>query len=346
MTEVPGNPDPADPLGLRHLAKLGDAVGSICNNMIEQISRAIGITYNDLMIVVRARRQARAMSILAPVEAAADAHRRIVLARTDREIAVEAALQDDALEERARRRTAAAMSRQQENIEEVVVAAIEHVIELGQKRTESPAPPAGKPADDWMAEFVDMCKNASDTNMRQLWGRVLAGETQRPGSFSIRALFTLKVLRASEAEQFRVAANFVLQGDFIYRGSDNEALLRSGVTYSSLLTLASAGLLAPDPNAGWRIGEPSDRNVVITYEPYLLLFERGETSEPLDISTWPLTAVGKELARLITVEHNWNYVKRLVAEVEPDGWRLASVLTPHGFPPPPDLPKGELGSAG
>src|SRR5258706_14917679 len=78
-------------------------------------------------------------------------------------------------------------------------------------------------------------------------------------------------------------------------------------------------------------------------------YRRGksvQTTGTTSISTWPLTAVGKELARLITVEHNWNYVKRLVAEVEPDGWRLASVLTPHGFPPPPDLPKGELGSAG
>jgi hypothetical protein len=131
MTEVPGNPDPADPFGLRHLAKLGDAIGSICNNVIERVSSAIGITYNDLMIVVRARRQARAIGILAPVEAAAEAHRRIILARTDREIAVEAALQDDALEARARRRVAAAVTRQQENIEEVVVAAIEHVIDLG-----------------------------------------------------------------------------------------------------------------------------------------------------------------------------------------------------------------------
>jgi len=93
----------------------------------------------------------------------------------------------------------------------------------------------------------------------------------------------------------------------------------------------------PDPNTGWRIGEGSDRNVVIIYEPYLLHFER-ETSAPFEISTWPLTAVGRELAPLITVEHNWNYVKRLAAEVEPAGWRLAFVLTPCGFPPPPDLP--------
>jgi hypothetical protein len=197
-----------------------------------------------------------------------------------------------------------------------------------------------------MAEFVDMCKNANDSNMRQLWGRVLAGETRRPGSFSIRALFTLKTLSASEAEQFGAAVNFLLQGEFIYRPNDNEAASQFGITHSSFLTLASAGLIAPDPNtgwsigeqSGWSIGEQSDRNVVIVYEPYLLFFKREETAAPFEISTWPLTAVGRELARLITVEHNWNYVKRLAAEVEPAGWRLDCVLTPDGFPAPADLP--------
>ena len=129
----------------------------------------------------------------------------------------------------------------------------------------------------------------------------------------------------------------MLDGNFIYRGGDNEALSQSGVTYSSFLTLASAGLFAPDPNAGWRMGEPSDRNVFIAYEPYVLLFERGGSSGPIEFTTWPLTAVGMELAGLITVEHNWNYVKGLAAELEPR-WRLACLLTPSGFPPPPDLP--------
>jgi hypothetical protein len=97
------------------------------------------------MIVVRARRQAKAMGMLAPVEAAVDAHRRTLLARTDLQIAVDAALQEEALDARARRRIADSMARQQENIEEITVAAIEHVIELGSAGRVSP--PVGKPTD-------------------------------------------------------------------------------------------------------------------------------------------------------------------------------------------------------
>jgi len=119
-----------------------------------------------------------------------------------------------------------------------------------------------------------------------------------------------------------------------------------GVTYSSFLTLASCGLVAPDFNANWRIGEPSDENVLITYKPYLLLFKRFGTPHPMTLSAWPLTAVGKELARLIEVQHNWDYVKRFVADQEALGWRLNTVLTPVGFPPPSDLPTQTRKTAG
>jgi hypothetical protein len=320
MAEVPEVPSTADPFGLRHLAKLGDAAASVCNNIVDKVSGAMGIAYDDLMIVVRARRQAKAIVVLAPVEAAVDAHRRTLLARTNLQVAAEAALQEEALEARARRRIAGSMARQQENIEEITVAAIEHVIELDSAGRVSP--PLGKPTDDWMAEFVDMCKNASDSNMRELWGRILAGEIQNPGAFSIRSLFTLKTLLPSEAEQFRIAANLVLQGEFVYRGIDNEVVSPFGVTYSSFLTLASCGLVAPDANAGWQIfEEPGDENVLITYEPYLLLFKRfGTPDDPMTLSTWPLTAVGKELARLIDIRHNWDYVKVLAADQEASGW--------------------------
>jgi hypothetical protein len=112
-----------------------------------------------------------------------------------------------------------------------------------------------------------------------------------------------------------------------------------GLPYSLFLNLASAGLFASDPNAGWQMGEAGESSVLLTYEPYLLLFERGQTSgpRPLTFTARPVTVVGKELARLISIEHNWDYVKLLAVEVGPN-WRLASVLTPHGFPSPPDLP--------
>lgn len=173
------------------------------------------------------------------------------------------------------------MARRQENIEEITVAAIEHVIELGSAGGVSQ--PVGKPTDDWMAEFVDMRKNASDNNMRELWGRVLAGEAQNPGSFSIRSLFTLKTLLASEAEQFGILGNLVFQGQFVYRGPDSQAAPPFGVTYSSFLTLAACGLVAPDTNAGWKIDEPNNENILITYEPYLLLFKRFGPPHPMEL---------------------------------------------------------------
>jgi len=117
-----------------------------------------------------------------------------------------------------------------------------------------------------------------------------------------------------------------------------ESYEQIGVTYSSFLTLASCGLVAPDTNSGWKIDEPGDENLLITYEPYLLQFKRFGPPHPMELSAWPLTAVGKELARLIEIRHNWDYVKRLAADQKDFGWGLDLVLTPRGFPPPSDLP--------
>jgi Protein of unknown function (DUF2806) len=335
MSQVPDDPSAGDPFGLRHLAKLSDATASVCHNIIDRVSSAIGTPYDDLMIVVRARRQAEAKTLLAKADADAEAYRRATFARADREIAAATALHHDQIEARAKQLLITSATRHQGNIEAITVAAIEHVIEQT-TGGETLATATVEPTSDWMAEFIDLCKNASDARMQDLWARVLAGETQRPGSFSIRALFTLKTLLPSEAKQFRKACNFVLNGDWIHRSGEDEAA-PAGLPFGDFLDLASAGLIAPDASTAWATRVQGE-GIVITYEPYLLLFEKGSspTPEQMTIPAWLLTAVGKELVQLITVEHDWNYVRSFVAAEETDGWNLKCILTPQGFPPPPD----------
>jgi hypothetical protein len=338
MTNVPEDQNAGDPFGLSHLARLSDATASVCNNIINRVSSAIGIPYDDLMIVVRARRQAEAKTLLAKADADAEANRRTTLARADREIADATAVHYDQIEARANRRLITSATLHQENIEAITVAAIEHVIEQSREWGNA-APPTAEPTSNWVAEFIDLCKNASDARMQDLWGRVLAGETQRPGSFSIRALFALKTLLPSEALQFQEACNLVLNGAWIYRGDDETPTL----PFDYYLALASAGLIAPDASTGWGTGENGEP-VVITYEPYLLQFEKkgmasGEMVEKMMVPVWMLTSIGKELMKLITVKHDWNYVKKFIAAEEIEVWHLKCILTPKGFPPPPhDLP--------
>jgi Protein of unknown function (DUF2806) len=336
VPEPPIAPE-ADPLELRHLAKVSDAAASVCNNIINRVAAAIGIPYDDLAVVVRARRQAKAKGLLARADAEAEARPITPSARIQRDVDSAAALHREQREQRAQRRFLADAVRHQDNIEAITVEAIERVIE--QSGEDKTVQPTQELSPDWMAEFFDMCKNVADAKMRALWGRVLAGQAQQPGSFSIRSLLSLKTLLADEAEQFRLAVNLCFNRHVIFRGNDSTAALPFGVSYGNFLVLSAAGLLAPAADAGLTLGNAGEV-VVIYYEPYVLVFKRSAYPfVPMHIPIWSLSAVGRELATLINVEHNWDYVRRLMAHQQPAGWELDVILAPDGFPaPPPDLP--------
>jgi hypothetical protein len=131
--------------------------------MINGRRTSIGIPYDDLLIVARARRQAAAKLLTTKADVDAEAYRRSTLARVDHEITAETALDDDRIEMRARRRRVATAVRDQENIEAITVSAIEHVIDQSGEGM-NVAIPTAEPTPDRMTEFIDLY-SASE------WGR-------------------------------------------------------------------------------------------------------------------------------------------------------------------------------
>lgn len=53
---------------------------------------------------------------------------------------------------------------------------------------------------DWSARFFDYVKNCSDEEVKNLWARILAGEIQQPGQFSLRTLDILRNISKRDAE--------------------------------------------------------------------------------------------------------------------------------------------------
>ena len=51
--------------------------------------------------------------------------------------------------------------------------------------------------------------------MREIWGRVLAGEVKRPKSYSLRTMEILRNLAKEEAALFVKASRFYIEKDFI-----------------------------------------------------------------------------------------------------------------------------------
>ena len=104
---------------------------------------------------------------------------------------------------------------------------------------------------DWLTHFFERCRIVSDDQMQSLWGRVLAGEANAPGSFCKRTLETVATLEKSEAELFTRLCRFC------WTFADGEPVpliydiagpiyLSQGISFDSLNHLCSIGLLTFD----------------------------------------------------------------------------------------------------
>lgn len=52
---------------------------------------------------------------------------------------------------------------------------------------------------EWLANYIDACKNTSDSTLQELWAKLLAGELDAPGSCSKRTLQMAQGLSRTEA---------------------------------------------------------------------------------------------------------------------------------------------------
>ena len=115
---------------------------------------------------------------------------------------------------------------------------------------------------DWTARFFNDIQDVSSEEMQQLWGRILAGEVERPGSASFRTMSILKNLDKGTARLFRrlcsarMTPQIGLWGGGVERGGDEfvlsfdgratgNSLKEYGLSYVSLNQLNEHGLIVP-----------------------------------------------------------------------------------------------------
>jgi hypothetical protein len=118
-------------------------------------------------------------------QANADAKARIITAKSETEVV--------GLSYRAKCRIEYQEAVRQYNIEQITIHAANAL----------PEKVSNKAVDkDWIFQFFESAQNVCDEDMQILWGKILAGETNQPGSYSKRTIQFLKSLEKIEAEMF------------------------------------------------------------------------------------------------------------------------------------------------
>ena len=158
-----------------------------------------------------------------------------------------------------------------------------------------------EPDPDWTARFFNCAQDVSLEDMQKIWAKILAGEVERPGKTSLRAMDTLRNMTRKDAELFEKIASFVIGSEFIfYDDIYTYTQHYEFIDFDNILHLTDCGLI----NAQSLKREISRENdFVFKYLDNALMITRNDNviKIMLYIPCFKLTATGKEL--LSVVQH-------------------------------------------
>lgn len=195
--------------------------------------------------------------------------------------------------------------------------------------------PAETIKDDWLDYFEREAELASGADLRLAFGRILAGECRRPGSFSKPTLRTLSQLSQETANNFQLFCNLATHTR-PFHGSVSDVrvwdlgkdvgrneLEEFGINYAMLLDLIEAGLVSTSLTSTIRYGslaQDQDKKLIGTFEYAGVLW--GLVPWPDDVLRRAdvaikefggpcLTKVGRELSKVVTIDENVEYTLAL-----------------------------------
>ena len=204
--------------------------------------------------------------------------------------------------------------------------------------------PGQQPDSRWVSVFTESAQHASTDELRDTWARILAGETERPGSISVRTLNVLDGLDQTTARLFRrlcSMATYILlpDGEYLdYRvpslggSAASNSLKDYGIAFDDLNRMNEHDLVISDYNswqdyglciAGYIPQMPLNQTALgFTYQGKNWgLAPDGERqhNEEFRVSGVALTRTGRELARVVELEPVPKYGAALVAYFSKNG---------------------------
>ena len=168
---------------------------------------------------------------------------------------------------------------------------------------------------DWTVRFFNIIEEISSEEMQAIWGKVLAGEVKRPGSYSLRTLDILRNLTQQEASFFREVANLVIVAKAKASGQNSAFIYKSSyvgknVDYHKFLRLFDCGLIQPVVGKfKWDLGEKKVIIKVGIGNKTLRISGIANPTGIVSFQKYTLTSAGLELMHLIDANSPLEYIK-------------------------------------
>ena len=187
--------------------------------------------------------------------------------------------------------------------------------------------------DDWFNIFEKEGSQKSSEDMQRRFGRVLAGEIEKPGSYSIRAIKMLGELDRHTAALFKKLCSAcvtlgVSDGGYLIdarvpslgRDSGFNALSEYGLSFDRLNTLNEYGLIVPDYNSWFPynscIAKKNDFRLQVFQHQgrcwVLLPISEWDKNQNFTLSGVALSDAGRELFHIIDQNPMPQYTEDLI----------------------------------
>lgn len=210
---------------------------------------------------------------------------------------------------RAQNRALYQEMRKQQNIENVIAKAYNELKGVDVV-SEKPVAP------DWVNEFFNRVANISNEQMQTLWAKLLAGEVQQPGQFSMRTLGTLKNLSQEEATLFSRITPYILRNNpaanepekAYFLINDDNLQNKYGITFSQIMRLSEAGLFYTNGSVRFGINiQPEETTVISGVQKAIYIKNTRANLIGLDYMVYPLTESGIELYKVAFSSEKGDY---------------------------------------
>jgi uncharacterized repeat protein (TIGR03899 family) len=184
---------------------------------------------------------------------------------------------------------------------------------------------------DWFNNFILLAENIGNPTMQALWAKILAGEIARPGCFSLKALKVFREMSINDAKLLAKAHSLAVKDvnninmriisgcyrkpsllSFFFGNKESRIHLGEfGLNYSDLLALSENNLIFIQ-EAETR---PLLKNEQLHFSYHSTALSLAYKSNDVSLNFYKFTAIGNELAQLITDSANNAYFEHLKTQL-------------------------------
>lgn len=180
--------------------------------------------------------------------------------------------------------------------------------------------------DDWLNEFENHARTKSSDDMKLIFGKILSGEIQNPGTFSLRTIRLISQLDSKVATLFQLLCAQTISRNFGSRIQDARvisfkgnaganSLSAFGLSFSNLNVLEEYGLIISDYNSYMHYGSCIAEDIkqtapTLTFgkKEYLLIpTDKDKYDRTLKLHGVALTQSAIELLNIIPFKEATNY---------------------------------------